>query len=107
MITIETNGGALFFNEAINWEEKWGRLKGLGNDHIASGMWSQLRLNFWSPFLEKHQWRNTNQSGKCNICDNYQNEKTPVFTTVYPPSNFYQKAPLEIFPKFSPWSQEG
>jgi hypothetical protein len=67
--------GALFVGEPLIWGEIWGRLKGLGSDHIASRIWSQLRLNFWSPFLEKHQWRNTNQNGKCNICDDYQNDQ--------------------------------
>ena len=65
----------LFNPEPIDWKEIWNTLKLINNDQVRSCVWSQLRLNFWTPFLEKHQWKNNDQSGKCKLCDVCQNDQ--------------------------------
>jgi hypothetical protein len=43
------------FNQILDWGVIWQNIRNVRNDKIRSDIWSQIRLNFWSPCLELHQ----------------------------------------------------
>ena len=62
-----------YFNTSqLDWNELWARVKKIKNDKIRSDIWSQIRLNFWSPYLAVNQRRYLETGEICFLCGKIQ-----------------------------------
>jgi hypothetical protein len=63
------------FNQFLGWKAIWQDIGNIRNDKVKSDIWSQIRLNFWSPCLELRQRHLPQADGRCLLCGEVQQDQ--------------------------------